>query len=432
MVEAPAAELPLLGSPRNSRVELIDSIDALHAATQVLASQAGPFALDAERASGFKYSSRAYLVQVSRGASPIYLIDPVGVVPEVSDESAAERVAAFGELAAVLAQDEWILHAATQDLNCLAELGLKPTALFDTELGGRLAGFERVGLGAMCENLLGFRLAKEHSAVDWSTRPLHSDWLNYAALDIDVLYELRAAVAEALMAQDKQTYANEEFAALVRWQPKPAKVDRWRGMSGLHDVKDQRRLAVARELWTARETLAQKLDVSPGRLVPDSSIVAVVKNTPRSRSELAGRKDFNGRASRTYLDNWWQAVEFGSETKNLPPLKLPHTGIPNHRNWANRFPDADARLTRLKPVMSAIAKRAAMPAENVLTPDFMRQLAWEPPMEVSTETVEAALIGFGARSWQANLCSQEFAAALLAPPTEAESTVVENSQAQTD
>ena len=186
-------------------------------------------------------------------------------------------------------------------------------------------------------------------------------------------------------------------------------------MSGLHDVKDQRRLAVARELWAARENLAQKLDVSPGRLVPDSSIVAVVKDTPRTRSELAGRKDFNGRASRTYLDTWWKAVEVGSETKDLPPLKLPHTGIPNHRNWANRFPEADYRLAQLKPAMAAVAKAAAMPGENVLTPDFMRQLAWEPPLEITMESVHAALLKSGARNWQANLCAEAFAKALVTP-----------------
>src|SRR5665811_474404 len=82
---------------------------------------------------------------------------------------------------------EWILHAASQDLPCLSELGMWPDKLFDTELAARLSGLPRVGLAAVIENLLGLGLAKEHSAVDWSTRPLPQSWLGYAALDVEVL-----------------------------------------------------------------------------------------------------------------------------------------------------------------------------------------------------------------------------------------------------
>jgi ribonuclease D len=242
-----------------------------------LQSATGPFALDAERASGFKYSARAYLVQIQRGDSPIYLIDPVSISPDGAQ-------ADFADLAEVLATDLWILHAATQDLGCLAELGLRPKALVDTELGGRLAGFARVGLGAMTENLLGVRLAKEHSAVDWSQRPMHADWLNYAALDVDVLPALMEGVRNSLAESGKLGYAQQEFNHLLGFAPKPPKPDRWRGISGLHEIKDAQRLAVARSLWEAREALAAKIDVAPGRLIPDSSILAVVKSQGLQRA----------------------------------------------------------------------------------------------------------------------------------------------------
>lgn len=374
-------------------------------AVRVLAAQPGPFAVDAERASGFKYSSRAYLVQVARGQSPLYLIDTAAIAPELTS-------APFKQLADTLASDTWILHAATQDIVCLRELGLNPPALFDTELGGRLAGIPRVGLGAMCETLLGFRLAKEHSAVDWSTRPLDSDWLTYAALDIEVLPALLEAVTGALASAGKLEYAQEEFAALVHFQPKPPKRDRWRGTSGGHEVKDQRGLAVMRELWNARENLAQKLDVSPGRLIPDVSISAIAKNSPRSRSELASRRDFHGRASRTYLDTWWKALEKGLETIDLPPVKLPLEGIPNYRNWSQRFPDADARLTSCKPIVAELAGELELPVENLLTPDFLRQLCWLPPKETTTESVGDFLLNLGARPWQVKIVADPLAATL--------------------
>jgi ribonuclease D len=267
----------------------------------------------------------------------------------------------------------------------------------------------------MCESLLGYRLAKEHSAVDWSARPMLPDWLNYAALDVDVLLELMNAVAASLDEQDKAEFARQEFEHLLDFAPKGPKVDKWRGLSGLHEVKDSRRLAIARDLWTARESLAQKLDVSPGRLIPDASIVAVVKDTPKSRSEMAARKDFHGRASRTYLDTWWKALEQGNNTLDLPPVKLPNTGIPNHRSWPNRFPEAQARLSKLKPVMVSLSQALGIPAENLLTPDYLRQLAWLPPEEITTESIAAALMASGARHWQAQICSELFCKALLQP-----------------
>lgn len=389
--EAPP-ELPLLNKPRVESVLLVDSLTDFDEAVTALASATGPIALDAERASGFKYSQRAYLVQIHRAGTPIYLIDPIAIVELDS--------AAFDRLGAVINSEEWILHAASQDIPCLRELGLTPSSVFDTELAARLAGFERVGLGAVTEKLLQIRLAKEHSAVDWSTRPLHADWLNYAALDVDVLLDLRRGMFDELNNQDKIEWAEEEFEAIVAAGPKPAKQDRWRSLTGFHELRDTRALAIAQSLWQAREELAMKLDVSPGRLIPDLSIVAAAKAPPKTKPELASSKSFNGRASRTYLDTWWAAIAEGLATRKLPPLKLPLTGIPNHRTWPNRFPEADRRLKVVRAALTEQAESLKLPLENLLTPDFVRQICWEPPTEVITEQT---LINIGARRWQAKL-----------------------------
>ena len=389
-------ELPLR-SQSVSPVYYLDTEDELLGAIANLKLGNGPMAIDAERASGFKYSSRAYLIQVHRTGSDVFLIDPIPL-------SGSETWQIFAEFCNSV---PWILHAATQDLPCLREIGLNPLALIDTELGSRILGLPRVGLGAACEQLLGFKLAKEHSAADWSIRPLPTSWLNYAALDVDVLPELAKVLTEQLSVTGKDEWAKQEFEALLGFQPKPQNPDRWRTMSGLHEVKDQQKLAIARELWIARDELAVKLDVSPGRLVPDASIVALVKSNVGSKSELASLSSFNGRASRTYLDTWWSAFNKGLSTRDLPPLKLPHTGIPNHRNWPNRFPEAHARLQVLKQVISELAIELEIPAENLLQPDLMRKVAWEPQDEISEQ-----LRSLGARAWQIEKVSEPFSAAL--------------------
>jgi ribonuclease D len=365
----------------------------------------GALAVDAERASGFKYSQRAYLIQIYRSGAPILLIDPIAIT--------AEDPHAFARMHGQLEHLEWIIHAASQDIPCLAELGLRPKKLFDTELAGRLAGFDRVGLGAMVARCLGFQLAKEHSAVDWSTRPLNASWLSYAALDVDVLPELRDALEQELTSQGKLEWATEEFDVLTGFEQKAPKQDKWRGLSGLSAVKDQRQLAIARSMWTARETLAQKLDVSPSRLLPDSSIVEAVTAKTRSRAELNANRKFAGRASRSYIDLWWSAYESGASTNDLPDLRMPATGMPNHRSWPNKFPEADARLARLRAAMSTLSDEHQIPPENILSSELVRTLAWE-NCEAEELVVAARLLELGARPWQIKIASSALANSIAA------------------
>jgi ribonuclease D len=398
--ESPVApetpELPLLQNPR-ANVQFITNQSELADVVAALSSSKGSIAIDAERASGFKYSQRAYLVQLRAAETEIFLIDPVASPEMISSKE-------FADLAALMNDREWILHAATQDLPCLNEIGLYPGAIFDTELAGRLAGQPRVGLGALTESLLKFRLAKEHSAADWSTRPLPDAWLNYAALDVDVLHELKAEVEKLLSQQGKLDWAQQEFDALLRFKPKPQKLDRWRGITGLHKVQDRASLEIARQLWLTREALAQKMDVAPGRLIPDSSILVAATEKPRTRPELAAMKSFSGRASRSYLDTWWEAIQVAHKATVLPALKPEKTdALPNHRNWINKFPEADRRLKYAKASLVELSEKKLVPLENLLTPELLRQVSFTPPETLAVQALSEKLIQLGARPWQIEL-----------------------------
>ena len=313
---------------------VIDTREAYLAAIDELSEGTGPIGIDAERASGFTYSQRAYLIQIYRRGSGTFLFDP----PAIAD---------FSELNDVIADEEWILHAASQDLACLREVGLNPTRIFDTELAARLLGLPRVGLGTVVEELLGIHLAKEHSAANWSTRPLPESWLVYAALDVELLPDLRDSMVDLLIESGKTEIAEEEFAAVLAKEAKPPRAEPWRRLSGLQSVRGQRNLAVARELWIARDALAQDLDISPGRLVPDASLVAAARVLPPTRQALAELREFNGRASRTELDRWWNAIQKGVASADLPSIRASSDTLPPPRAWADRNPDADRKSTRL-------------------------------------------------------------------------------------
>lgn len=372
---------------------ITDSAGLEHAA-ETIAKGSGPVGVDAERASGFRYGSEAYLVQVSRRGAGTFLFDPTTIDDFSTLNVALQEGTRDG--------DEWILHAASQDLACLEALGLTPERLFDTELASRLLGFERVGLGSLVERLLGVRLHKAHSAADWSSRPLPTEWLEYAALDVALLPDLRDAVAEELEKQGKSDIAVQEFEAVRTRPPKPPVAEPWRRLSGGNRLKTPRELAVARQLWLARDELARARDTAPGRLLPDASIVVAAKEQPRSAGHLASLKDFRGRASRSELDRWWRAILQGKTTDDLPgPPRRDPDAMPHHRNWSQRFPEAAARLSAAREALATEAQRQGMPLENLLTPDTLRRVSWDPPVPATPEAIAQRLLELGAREWQA-------------------------------
>ncbi|SDG87041.1 ribonuclease D [Lentzea fradiae] len=364
--------------------------------------------MDTERASGYRYSQRAYLVQLRREGAGTWLVDPIALGGRLDP------------LVQALEGTEWVLHAASQDLPCLAELGLRPGVLFDTELAGRLAGYERVALGTLVERLLGYRLEKGHGAADWSRRPLPADWLTYAALDVELLVQLRDVLEAELERQGKLAWALEEFEA-VRTAPLPRpRTDPWRRTSGIHRVRNQRQLALVRSLWEARDTVARERDIAPGRVLPDSALMEAAARNPASEAELLALPVFRGRAQRRMSGVWMNAIR---KAAALPKSELPepaghHDGPPPPNRWSDKDPDAAARLAATRAALGAIAEANTLPVENLLLPDLVRRTCWQPPADLSPESVAAALREGGARSWQVELTLEALTKALAAtaPP----------------
>jgi ribonuclease D len=395
----------LLTAPREGTPRPLETVAELADVVARMAAGTGPVAVDAERASGYRYTQRAYLVQLRRAGAGTVLIDPLPL-----DDLRA--------LDAALADSEWVLHAASQDLACLVELGMKPRRLFDTELAARLAGFERVGLAALTEQLLGYTLEKHHSAADWSTRPLPESWLTYAALDVELLIDLRDRLATELDRQGKTAWAAEEFAALVASADRAPRVkpDPWRRTSGIHRVRGARAQSRVRALWYARDGVAARRDAAPGRVLPDSAIVAAAEVDPKDERTLLGLPGFGGRSVRRLARVWLDALD---EARALPdaelPVNQPLDGPPPPHRWAERDPVAAARLARCRQVVIGTAEAHTLPPENLISPDYVRRLAWAPPDPITPQTVGDTLRGFGARAWQLGLIAEGLATALPDP-----------------
>jgi len=399
-------------APAGGTPELITDSAGLRHAVAALTSGHGPIAIDAERASGYRYSSRAYLIQLFRRSGGLHLIDPI---PLADDPELAR-------LAELIARSESVIHASSQDLPCLRELGIDPKSLFDTELGGRIAGFERVGLGALCETLLGISLAKEHSAVDWSIRPLRSEWLDYAALDVALLIDLRDAVAASLIEQGKMEWAAAEFAAALSAPPPRPKKDAWRRTSGMHQVKSRFEMAIVRELWQARDRIAAELDIAPGRLLSDSVIVELALHKPTDEQTYLAlpilKERIRTAVQRSHLPNWWQTLKraYEIDSQDWPEARARGDGLPPPRVWRSKFPLAFAHLQNARLELATIATEHQIPLENLIPPEVVKRIAFDGGNERSYamspsflgETA-AQLEQLGARKWQIDLTAAAIA-----------------------
>ena len=396
-------ELVVLEAPADGVPEVVHTPAELTAITASLAAGTGPVSIDTERAQGFRYSARAYLIQLRRAGAGTVLLDPIPF-------TGSDHPADFSELAAALAGAEWVLHAASQDLPCLAEVRLLPRRLYDTELAARLLGLPRVALGTLVEEAFGITLRKEHSAADWSRRPLPDEWLTYAALDVELLADLRDWLDERLQAAGKAEWAAQEFAHLVERAdlPAPTRVDPWRRTSGLHAVRTPRALAVVRELWQVRDQLASSMDRAPGKILPDRAITALAARANSAEvkrlgpADLAAVPEFAWRFPSRYRARWLAALDrVAALTRDqLPSRQQVAEGPPPTRTWELRNPEAAARWDAIRPAVLERASELKLPVENLISPDALRRLLWTPPADLTRETVDAALAAESVRPWQ--------------------------------
>ncbi|MEJ5996885.1 HRDC domain-containing protein [Corynebacterium sp. H130] len=386
---------PLLLEPRDGLPQVAHTAAEIAEAARTLASGRGPFAIDTERASDYRFDDRAFLLQIRRRDSGTVLIAPEGC--------RAETTAA---LAPVLGGQEWILHAAASDLPALSLLGLYPGKVFDTEVSGRLLGLEKVNLAALTEEILGIGLEKQHGNEDWSTWPLPESWIAYAALDVELLFELAEALTELLDAEGKLSWLEQECAHIVATTTVPRPT--WRDLKGIGKLKSPEQLLIAQALWEKRYELGKQRDRAPHKIISNKAIVEIAASQPITRAAV--RSAMGRRSKPVVADRVLATMKRARSTPKDTwprPIKPDFNHTPAPRSmWNSSFPDAHEALTYAREMLAELSETTHTPVENLLQPAMLRDVIWACVVTRKVTTSMEMLdymTEIGVRPWQREL-----------------------------
>jgi len=370
-------------------------VQAQHDLDQLLAELVREplIAVDTEAASFHRYHDRVYLLQLS-SRRVTAVVDPLSV-----------ELAPFGAMLADPAI-EVVFHDADYDLRLLdREFGFRATHLFDTRVAAQILNEPGVGLAALLEKYLGVKLDKRFQRADWSARPLSAGMLEYAAADTRNLLELRDILRNRLIEMGRLAWAEEEFLLLegVRWAGPDEAEPAYLRMKGAKALRG-RSLAVLREVFAWRDSVARKADKAAFRIINNEPMLAIAQNPP---TDLAGLRAIPGVGHDLVERRGADLLAAVQRAAALPESDLPRIDRPPRRAADPAF---DARVERLKAARNREAARLDL-APGVLCPNgTLEAIARAQP---ATRDDLAAVPGL--RRWQ----SAEIGEVLLAALPEA-------------
>lgn len=388
----------------NLSYTFVDHPSQFAEAADRLAEGLGPFCIDTERAGAYRYDDRAFLVQIYRKDAGTFLIAP----EHYRDE--------FEQCFAPVCNDqEWVIHAAREDLPCLAQLGLRPSTIFDTELAARFAGYPATKLGVLVKEFCQVSLPKQHGDADWSQTPLTDSMLEYAAQDVIYLPHLEQALVHLLDMQGKLEYANQEFAHLVATRSNPGvKKHSWLDIPQVSDKLSDLELTLTKWLWDARDCFAYDQDIAPGLVLPNKMLVPLAQSRPTTVDELLA---FDGatHALTTYPYFWLETIHDALlspfETALREQLRLPTRK--SIWEWTRHNKVALRTRQNINNRVTEIAETLKIRKELILTNKVLERTIWtafHERLDWPMEYTRPLLKQMGLREWQIDFLAPIFVA----------------------
>lgn len=315
-------------------------------------------AIDTESNSLYAYHERICLIQISTRSAD-YIVDPL-------------RVANVRQLGPLLADPkiEKVFHAAEYDLICLKrDYDFTVNNLFDTMIAARICGHKAIGLDKMLAQYVGVEMDKSHQRDDWGQRPLSEENLLYAQMDTHYLPMLRDKLRGELEQMHALDEAYESFEEYAHVQISNHQFDPdgyWR--VGVAADFSRRQMAILRELYLLRESIAEERDTPPFKVFNDKVLVALTQASPLGLYQLRGIMGMTESQIRRYGRQIVQAVERGR--RGALPQPPPQPGVD---------PLVVERFTALRAWRKTRAEARGVESDVILSKDALWALAYRDP-----------------------------------------------------
>ncbi len=270
-------------------------------------------AIDTEADNMFHYRTRLCLAQIMVGKR-IFLVDVLA--PGLNLDGLWQR----------LRRLHLVMHGSDFDLRLLhAICNFKARSLFDTMLAAQLLGRKRIGLAALLGEHFGVELDKDGQKANWSKRPITKKLLDYAALDVFHLMELRNLLMKELVKQDRAEWLDQQCQAQIDAGSigfAPPEENDWR--IGQADKLHGQGPSVLHALWHWREDQAQRLDTPPFKVCSNDLLIKIASAAAEGRSEADLIANINlGKRHGRLIGSLSSALRKGLTTdpKDLPRRK---------------------------------------------------------------------------------------------------------------
>lgn len=343
---------------------MIDSTERLveHLEKSRPAEHAPVCAIDTEADSLHRYRESLCLIQFAvRGES--VLIDPLAI----------EDLSPLGEY---LSQATVWMHGADYDMTMFKrQFGELPAVIYDTQIGARLLGARRFGLGDLVQKYFGIELSKSSQKADWGKRPLSPKMIEYALNDVDYLLEMGDLIVAGLKDLDRHRWFEESCAAARQrvLDRDDSKEENWR-VQGSGRL-ERRGLAYLRGLWHWRDAEAKSWDrpsfmVVTNRQLLDWSIdLAAGKNISLPHHFRPDRvKRF--RASVAMIEALpekdWPERPSGKRRKRDRDFEKKVEALIKTREQAAGMLDIEGSLIAPRAILEALAAEEAKPSQVLL------------------------------------------------------------------
>lgn len=252
-------KIPLMAMKRDTMIETTEHL-VLHLEKSRKDAETPVCAIDTEADSLHRYRESLCLVQFADKGESV-LIDPLAI----------ENLDPLGDF--LTASTVW-MHGADYDMTMFKrEFGRLPAVVYDTQIGARLLGARRFGLGDLVKEYFGVELSKSSQKADWGKRPLSPKMIEYALNDVHYLLDMGEMIVTRLRELGRHDWFEESCAAARQkvLDRDDTKEEMWR-IQGSGKL-DRRGLACLRALWHWRDAEAKAWDRPSFMVVPNRQLL---------------------------------------------------------------------------------------------------------------------------------------------------------------